>query len=173
MADAKWSAAIFVYTRCTPYKHAPVYSVTFFEATCKMCLPVTCHLHFWQNDWDLLRATAVTRGWNVYQNKSRHRNTGEENSPTAPAGTWSLNISIMSPALYHWAIPVYHAIHFYPVSSNHFNTHHSEKDTRPVHSNNFSIELWLCHSKNENETKSNINAGKLTQNTDLLTDMLA
>ena len=31
---------------------------------CKMyaCLAVTCHLHFWQNDQDLLRATAVTRG---------------------------------------------------------------------------------------------------------------
>ena len=26
------------------------------------CLDVTCHLHFWQNDRDLLRATAVTRG---------------------------------------------------------------------------------------------------------------
>ena len=28
------------------------------------CLGVTCHLHFWQNDRSLLRATAVTRGWN-------------------------------------------------------------------------------------------------------------
>ena len=28
------------------------------------CLAVTCHLHFWQNDRDLLRATVVTRGWN-------------------------------------------------------------------------------------------------------------
>ena len=129
MADAKWSAAILVYTLCTPYKHAPVYSVTFFEATCKVCLSVTCHLHIWQNDRDLLRATAVTLGWNVYQNKSQHRNTGEENSPTAPVGTWSLNISITSPALYHWTNPAYHAIHFYPVSSNHFNTYHSEKDT--------------------------------------------
>ena len=27
-------------------------------------LAVTCHQHFWQNDRDLLRATAVTRGWN-------------------------------------------------------------------------------------------------------------
>ena len=27
-------------------------------------------MHFWQNDWDLLHATAVTRGWNGYQNKS-------------------------------------------------------------------------------------------------------
>ena len=24
-----------------------------------LCLAVTCHLHFWQNDWDLLHATAV------------------------------------------------------------------------------------------------------------------
>ena len=34
------------------------------------CLAVTCHLHFWQNDRDLLRATAVTRGWYGYRNKS-------------------------------------------------------------------------------------------------------
>ena len=31
------------------------------------CLAVTCHLRFWQNDRDLLRATAVTRGWNGYR----------------------------------------------------------------------------------------------------------
>ena len=38
-----------------------------------VCLAVTCHLHLWQNDRDLLRATAVTRGWNLYRNKSQHR----------------------------------------------------------------------------------------------------
>ena len=38
-----------------------------------VCLAVTCQLHFWQNDRDLLRATAVTRGWNGYQNESQHR----------------------------------------------------------------------------------------------------
>ena len=32
-----------------------------------MCLAVTCHMHFWQNDWDLLCATAVTQGWNGYE----------------------------------------------------------------------------------------------------------
>ena len=37
------------------------------------CLAVTCHLHFWQNDRDLLRATVVTWGWNGYQNKNQHR----------------------------------------------------------------------------------------------------
>ena len=31
------------------------------------------HLHFWQYDRGLLRATAVTRGWNGYRNKSQHR----------------------------------------------------------------------------------------------------
>ena len=31
------------------------------------CLGVTCHLHFCQNDRDLLRATAVTRGWNGHR----------------------------------------------------------------------------------------------------------
>ena len=38
-----------------------------------VCLAVTCLLHFWQNGRDLLRATAVTRGWNGYRNKSQHR----------------------------------------------------------------------------------------------------
>ena len=32
------------------------------------CLAVTCHLHFWQNDQDLLRATVVTQGWNGFWN---------------------------------------------------------------------------------------------------------
>ena len=40
------------------------------------CLAVTCHLHFWQNDRDFLRATVVTRGWNGYRNKSQHRKSG-------------------------------------------------------------------------------------------------
>ena len=50
-------------------------------------LAVTCHLHFWQNDRDLLRATAITRGWNGYRNNSQKVDPGEENSPAAPAGT--------------------------------------------------------------------------------------
>ena len=31
------------------------------------CFGVTCHLHFWQNDRGLLRATAVKRGWNGHR----------------------------------------------------------------------------------------------------------
>ena len=36
-------------------------------------LAVTCHLQFRQNDRDLLRDTAVTRGWNGYRNKAQRK----------------------------------------------------------------------------------------------------
>ena len=60
------------------------------------CLAVTCHLHFWQNDRDFLRATVVTRGWNGYRNVD----PGEEKTTTAvPAGIRTRDLSITSPAL--------------------------------------------------------------------------
>ena len=37
------------------------------------CLAVTCHLHFWQNDQDHLRATVVTRGWNGHRSEGQQR----------------------------------------------------------------------------------------------------
>ena len=61
---------------CTPYNHAPCHfmqvHIYIFVCVCKVhaCLAVTCHLHFWQNDRDLLRATVVTQVWNGYRNKS-------------------------------------------------------------------------------------------------------
>ena len=60
------------------YNYALVYSVTSFKATylrvhASFALTYHLHLHFWQNDRDLLRATAVTRGWNGYRNQSQHR----------------------------------------------------------------------------------------------------
>ena len=48
------------------------------------CLAVTCHLHFWQNDRDFLLATAVTRGWNGYRNKSQHRKSTLEKKILPP-----------------------------------------------------------------------------------------
>ena len=65
-------------------------------------LAVTCRLpRFWQNDRGLLRATAVTRGWNGYRNKSAQKvDPGEENSPAAPAGIRrTRDLSITSPTL--------------------------------------------------------------------------
>ena len=69
------------------------------------CLAVTCHLHFWQNDRDLLRANAVTRGWDGYgiriSTKSNVDPREEEGkkSPAAPAGTRTRDLSIMGLAL--------------------------------------------------------------------------
>ena len=65
------------------------------------CLAVTCHLHFWQNDRDFLRATVVTRGWNGYRNKESAQKVdpGEENSPAVPAGIRTRDLSITSPVL--------------------------------------------------------------------------
>ena len=58
---------------CTPYNHAPCHFMQSHVRKVYACLAVTCHLRFWQNDRGLLRATAVTRGWNGYRNKSQHR----------------------------------------------------------------------------------------------------
>ena len=46
---------------CT-INHAPCHFMRSHIRKVYACLAVTCHLRFWQNDWDLLRATAVTRG---------------------------------------------------------------------------------------------------------------
>ena len=48
------------------------------------CFAVTCHLHFWQNGRDFLRATLVTRGWNGYRNKSQHRKSTLEKKILPP-----------------------------------------------------------------------------------------
>ena len=50
---------------CTPYNHAPCQFMQSHIRNVHAWLAVTCHLHFWQNDRDLLRATAVTREWCV------------------------------------------------------------------------------------------------------------
>ena len=41
--------------------HVTSCKTTNVRFSCQACLAVTCHLHFWQNDRDLLRATVVTR----------------------------------------------------------------------------------------------------------------
>ena len=70
------------------------------------CFDVSSYLHFWQNDRGLIRATAVTRGWNGHQLRvSKKVNAGEVNSPAAPAGTRTRNLSVTSPALYQQAVP--------------------------------------------------------------------
>ena len=67
------TAAVSVQVLCTPYNHAPCHLMQSHIHKVYVCLAVTCHLCFWQNARNLLRATAVTWGWNGYQNKSQHR----------------------------------------------------------------------------------------------------
>ena len=45
-------------------RHSQPTPTSFGEGCVCVFLGVTCHLHFWQKDRGLLRATAVTRGWN-------------------------------------------------------------------------------------------------------------
>ena len=54
----------FPHYACTAAKPANFH---FIGSRTYVCLGVTCHSHFWQNDQGLLRATAVSRGW-----KNRH-----------------------------------------------------------------------------------------------------
>ena len=67
------TAAISAQVLCTPYNHALCHFMQSHIRKVYACLAVTCHLHLWQNDRDLLRATAVTRWWNGYRNKNQHR----------------------------------------------------------------------------------------------------
>ena len=59
-------------------------------------LAVICHLHFWQNDWDLLRATDETRGGTDTEVRQKVY-PGEDSSPT---GTRIRNLLTTSPALW-------------------------------------------------------------------------
>ena len=83
------------------------------------CLAVTCHLHFWKNNWALLRATAVTREWNRYRNKSQHRDLTLEKKILPPLlqglKPTTHNLSIISPALKPLSYPCSPAI--LPLSS--------------------------------------------------------
>ena len=63
---------------CTPYNHAPCHFMQSHVRKVHACLAVTCYLHLWQNEWDLLHATAITWGWNGYPNKSHHRKLTQE-----------------------------------------------------------------------------------------------
>ena len=108
------TAAVSAHVLCTPYNHAPAYGVTSFKVTCSayVCLAVTCHLHFWQNNWDLLCATVVTQG--LTDSEIRVSTEGwpwrRKFSCFLPLllGLERLTFSFSHefPTLYHWAIPV-------------------------------------------------------------------
>ena len=78
---------------CTPCNYAPCH-VTSFEATYVRCVCVLppALLH---NDRDLLHATAVTQGWDRYQNKSQHikqTHSWPWRTKFAPHSCWDSNL---------------------------------------------------------------------------------
>ena len=81
--------------------HTAMHHVTSCKATyltVYACLAVTCHLRFWENGRDLLRATAVTRGWNGYRNKSQHRKSTLEKKILLPLQQG------FEPATFQWRV---------------------------------------------------------------------
>ena len=78
------TAAVSAQVLCTPYNHASCHFMQSHIRKVYASLAVTCHLHFWQNDRDLLRATAVRRGWNGYRNQSQHRKSTLEKKILPP-----------------------------------------------------------------------------------------
>ena len=114
---------------CTPYNHAPCDFMQSHIRKVYACLAVTCHLRFWQNDRDLLRAAAVTRGWNGYRNKSQHRKLTLEKKilPPLQQGFEPATFWSRVQRSNHWAIPTPpYTLH---VSQIHQN---SESDREPA-----------------------------------------
>ena len=104
------TAAISAQLLCTPYNHAPCHFMQSHIRKVYACLAVTCHLHFWQNDQDLLHASVVTQGWNGYWNKSQCRKSTLDKKILPPL------LQGFEPATFHyfqsqvrrsnhWAIP--------------------------------------------------------------------
>ena len=64
--------------------NAPVYSVIQSHIyRVHVCLAIKCHQHCWQNERDLLRATATTQGWN----RGKH-------FPATSARNWTQTVDI-------------------------------------------------------------------------------
>ena len=94
---------------CTPYNHTPCHFKQSHIRNVHGYLAVTCHLHFRQNDRGLLRATAVTRGWNGYRNKRQHRKSTLEKKipPPLQRGFEPATFQSRVRRSNHWAIPAH------------------------------------------------------------------
>ena len=126
MAGAMWNccrlSASSVYTT-RPCTSLQCYFIQSHKGRVHVCLAVTCHLHVWQNDWDCFCATAVTQGWNGYQNKCQHRKLTMEKI------IFPLLLQRLKPRTFqsrvqcsnHWAIPTL------PCTPPSLNSHHSQQ----------------------------------------------
>ena len=96
------TAAVLAQVLCTPYNHTPCHFMQSHMRKVYACLAVACHQHFGQNDRDLLRATAVTRGGTVTEIRvSTKSQPWRKNSPTAPAGIWTHELLLFQSRVLH------------------------------------------------------------------------
>ena len=102
------------------------------------CLAVTCHLHFWQNDRDFLRATVVTRGWNGYRNKSQHRKSTLEKKilPPFQQGFEPATFQSRVRCSNHWAI-----LHAWPI----FIYIYNDLVPKGAHARGYALQLKIKH----------------------------
>ena len=121
------TAAVSAQVLCTPYNHVQCHFMQSHIRKVYACLAVTCHLHFWQNDRDFLRATLVTRGWNGYRNKSQHRKSTLEEKilPPFQQGFEPTTFQSWVRRSNHWAIPAPYICHLMTVGlkKNHLLFH--------------------------------------------------
>ena len=93
------------------------------------CLAVTCHLHFWQNDRDFLRATVVTRGGTdteirvstesrPWRRKFSRRSSRDSNPRPFNHESGALTTEL-SPPPGHWYLPLCIYIPFFNFMSVH------------------------------------------------------
>ena len=101
MAGAAWNCcrlgASYVYTML----HVTSCKATYIRKV-YACLAVICHLHFWQNDRDLLRATAVTRG----RTDTEISVSTESRLPPLQQGFEPATFQSWVRRSNHWAIPL-------------------------------------------------------------------
>ena len=74
------------------------------------CLAVTCHLHFWQNNWNLLHATVVTQEWNRYQNTSQQLKKKKKKEKEGQTW-WRMTCSAFPVTVARRETPLTHSLH--------------------------------------------------------------
>ena len=144
--------SVYVVQPCTMSRHFMQIHIRMVHA----CLVVTCHLHFWQNDRDLLRATAVTQGWNGYRNGSQHRKSTLEKKilppllPGLEPDTFRSRVRHSN----HWAIPapqLYCCVKRNAINSHSYPSHMSLVSWRslPNTSQTLAAPMYCFTSDNE------------------------
>ena len=175
------TAAVSAQVLCTPYNHAPCHFMQSHIRKVHACLAVTCHLHFWQNDRDLLRATAVTRGWNGYRNKSQHRKSTLEKKILPPLQQGFEPVTFRSRVWRsnHWAIPAplhttwptkltgHYLLTYFDEEKRSLTNHFPDvvqHETLPLHCQDGKLypipDKWFCalfHRREENAAGNNLN----------------